>query len=117
MIWNRLDDLNQIESIQKESKKAPVVIFKHSTRCPVSAMAFNELERSWQQENHPDVEPYYLDVIQNRLISEGVAEEWNVMHQSPQIIIIHNQECIYDASHSEIDYSEIDRIIKSVHQM
>jgi bacillithiol system protein YtxJ len=107
MNWNQLTDVAQLEEIKKESHHYPVLILKHSTRCSISATALGRLERSWKQEEVSDLKPYYLDLIAHRSISNKIAEEFDVWHESPQAIIIRNGESVFDASHFDIAFDEI----------
>ena len=104
MNWITLNDEKQLETIKEQSKEQPVVIFKHSTRCSISAMALNRLERASQPEG---VLFYFLDLIANRAVSNKVAEIFGVHHESPQVLVIRNGECIYDDSHSGISMDDI----------
>jgi bacillithiol system protein YtxJ len=104
MNWHPLTEESQLEAIVQQSFQQPVVIFKHSTRCSISAMAKNRLERVEQPENIPF---YYLDLIRYRSLSNKVAEAFEVHHESPQVILIKNGECLYDESHGGIDMAEI----------
>jgi bacillithiol system protein YtxJ len=104
MTWEQLTEEAQLEAIIKQSQKEPVVIFKHSTRCSISAMAKNRLERVETPEN---VVFYYLDLIRYRSVSNKIAEMFQVWHESPQVLLIRNGECIYDESHGGIDMAEI----------
>jgi bacillithiol system protein YtxJ len=103
MNWISLSKEAQLEEIKERSTVKPQVIFKHSTRCAVSSMAKNRLERS----TPPDADFYFLDLIQHRNISGKIAEEFSVYHESPQILLIKNGECVYDESHSGISMDEI----------
>ena len=107
MNWNTLDNDKALEQIKSESFEHPVVIFKHSTRCPISQMALSWFERSWKQEEMGVIEPYFLDLIQNRPISNKVAEEFGINHESPQLLLIDKGECTYHRSHSNISYKEL----------
>src|SRR5690606_808372 len=104
MNWIALNTADQLEEIRNAD--APIVIFKHSTRCPVSGMARRnvELEASLLPESTP---AYFLDLIRFRDLSNQIAETWNVRHESPQILLIHNEECIYHASHNDINLAEV----------
>jgi bacillithiol system protein YtxJ len=104
MNWKALTEEAQLEQIKEESKQQPVVIFKHSTRCSISSMAKSRLDRETPVEN---VTFYYLDLIKYRAISNKVAEEFKVHHESPQILIIKNGECTYDESHNGISMDDI----------
>jgi len=104
MNWIELTTEQQLEQIKEQSKEQPVVIFKHSTRCSISSMAKSRLERETPTENVPF---YYLDLIRYRAISNKVAEEFKVVHESPQILLIKNGECTYEESHNGISMAEI----------
>jgi bacillithiol system protein YtxJ len=107
MSWKKLDNISQITQIREESKEKPVLIFKHSTRCSISSMAWSRIERSWQNEDSERFSPYFLDLISYRDISNAIAEEFKVEHASPQVIVIKNGEAVYDNSHMGINYQEI----------
>lgn len=104
MNWIHLTDISTIDQIIKDSFDKPQVIFKHSTRCSISSMALNRLER---EETPTNANFYYLDLLSYRNISNAIADKFNVYHESPQILIIRNGECTYDESHQGINMSEI----------
>ncbi len=105
--WNRLNGIEQLKEIKDKSSELPVMIFKHSTRCPTSSMALSRLERSWSSDAEQKLVPYYLDLISYREISNEVASAFGVQHESPQVLIIKEGACSYDASHLMINYNEI----------
>src|SRR5687767_2204769 len=106
MNWNKLENNDQLSDIINQSHQKPQVIFKHSTRCSISSMAKNRLERS----GAPDgINFHYLDLIQYRFISNRIAEDFNVWHESPQVLVIKDGKCVYDESHSGIDMKELAR--------
>jgi len=104
MNWINLTQEEQLQQIKITSKNKPQVIFKHSTRCSISSMAKNRLEKSTQPD---EIDFYFLDLIKYRPISNKIAEIFKVYHESPQILLIKNDECVYDESHSGIDMGEI----------
>jgi len=105
MNWISLNDLHQIDEIRELSKTRPQLIFKHSTRCSVSSMAKNRLERSVQPEQ---ADFYFLDLIKFRALSDKVASDFDVYHESPQVILIRNNECVYEESHNGINMDDIE---------
>jgi bacillithiol system protein YtxJ len=105
--WNSLTQQNQIQEIIAESKEKPVIIFKHSTSCSISATAKNRLERQWKDAGLEEVKPYYLDLLAYRPISNMVAQTFEVEHQSPQLLLIKDGACQYDASHLGINLNEV----------
>jgi bacillithiol system protein YtxJ len=104
MNWKELTGIEQLDQIKEVSESRPVVVFKHSTRCNISSMAKSRLERSSSPEN---VDFYYLDLIRYREISNQLAEQFQVHHQSPQVLLIRNGECIYDESHNGISMDDL----------
>jgi bacillithiol system protein YtxJ len=104
MEWIELKSEDQLDDIIKTSQERPQVIFKHSTRCSISAVALQRLERSTTP---GDTDFYFLDLIKYRPLSNRIAEEFGVYHESPQILVIRNGECVYDESHMGISMEDI----------
>lgn len=107
MNWNKLKNEEQLNNIIEESHKQAVLIFKHSTSCAISGMALNRLERAWDEHEMATLKPYYLDLLAYRPVSNAIAQQWGIEHQSPQVLVIKNGECIYNTSHMAISYSDI----------
>ncbi len=99
--WIALEDLGQLAELTMRSEEKPVIIFKHSTRCSVSRMALKQFENEFNAGE--SVVPYFLDLLEHRDISNAIVERFDVVHQSPQLLLIVNGKCIYNASHSAID--------------
>lgn len=104
MNWISLTDETQLQQIIEQSATRPQLIFKHSTRCGISSMARNRLERVQQPDN---IDFYFLDLIQHRKLSQQVSGTFNIAHESPQVLLIKNGQCVYDESHSGISMDEI----------
>lgn len=114
MNWNHLTAKDQIDQIKISSANHPILIFKHSTRCSISAMAENRLERAWVAEEIPSMQLFHLDLIQFREISDHIVHSFNVAHESPQVLIISDGACIYHNSHMGISYHEVKRVFESL---
>jgi bacillithiol system protein YtxJ len=112
MNWIPLTTINQLDAIKEQSKQRVQVIFKHSTRCSISTMAKGRLDRSTAPDS---VDFYYLDLLQYRDVSNTIAEMFAVMHESPQVIMIRNGECVYDESHNGILMDEIAEQAAAMH--
>jgi bacillithiol system protein YtxJ len=112
MKWSELRSVSQIAEIRQESKENPILIFKFSSRCSLSRLALDRLERSWDEGDMQSVKPYFLDLITYREISNRVAHEFGVEHESPQILVIDNEKSILDQSHMGIDYQTIKEVVK-----
>ena len=105
MNWIPLQDEAQLDEIIANSNTTPQVIFKHSTRCSVSSMAKNRLDKNIAPNG---INFYFLDLIKHRNISNKIAEYFQVRHQSPQVLVIQNGKCIFTESHSGITFDEIE---------
>ncbi|MFC7773010.1 bacillithiol system redox-active protein YtxJ [Flavobacterium sp. GCM10027622] len=104
--WNPLTDIKQLDAIVEESNSQPIVIFKHSTRCNISRMVLKQFENEFDVVSGL-VKPYYLDLLEFRPISNEIAAKFNVVHQSPQIIVLKNELVVHDASHSDIQAGDL----------
>jgi bacillithiol system protein YtxJ len=111
MNWEMLERAEQLEQIKDRSIHHPVLIFKHSTRCAISRTVLDRLERRWDSEEMHEVSPFFLDLIRHREVSNLVATEFQVNHESPQVLIIRNGQAVYDASHVGINYEELGQAI------
>ncbi|MEX2336249.1 MAG: bacillithiol system redox-active protein YtxJ [Fulvivirga sp.] len=107
MNWIEITDNTDLNALKETSNAKPVMVFKHSTRCSVSSMVLNRLERSWSTEEAMDIQPYYLDLIRNRELSNRIAEVFEVQHQSPQVLIIRDGKVVYNNSHTNISFDNI----------
>lgn len=110
MQWLPLTDLSQLQSLINISKEQSsdgltALIFKHSTRCSISSMALSRLENKWEPELK--IKPYFLDLLKFRDVSNEIAHIFGIEHQSPQVLMIKNGQCVYHNSHNGISYQEI----------
>ncbi|HEY2580734.1 MAG TPA: bacillithiol system redox-active protein YtxJ [Mucilaginibacter sp.] len=103
MNWTALESADQIKTIKQEQGYS--MIFKHSTRCSISMMVKKRFELDWSQlpENLP---LYFLDLIKYRDLSNQVASDFQVYHESPQLLLIKDGECILDLSHGHVSVEE-----------
>jgi len=104
MSWIQLTSEEQLKEIVAKSAQRPQVIFKHSTRCSISSVAERRLQKG---ELPPDIDFYHLDLLSYRSISNKIAELFGVHHESPQVMIIKDGQCIYDESHLGISLEEL----------
>jgi bacillithiol system protein YtxJ len=108
--WHPLQSEDQLEDLVAISEQQACLIFKHSTRCSISAIAKTRLERNWEIEANQLV-PYYLDLLAYRDLSQQVAQQFGITHQSPQVLVIRNGRCVFDASHLSIDTAAIEQAL------
>ena len=103
MNWISLESAEQLTEIKQQ--KGYSIIFKHSVRCATSLMAKRkvEMDRVSLPQNLP---LYFLDLIRHRDISNQIEQDFHVHHQSPQLLLIKDGECILDQSHGGISVEE-----------
>lgn len=105
--WLPLTQSDQLQALVQESHEHPVIIFKHSTTCSISAAAKSKIERQWPDGSLPaDTTIYYLDLLRFRPISSQITSELGVEHQSPQLLLLQDGQVRYHASHMSIHLSE-----------
>lgn len=99
--WQQITDVAQLEEIRKGSFDRPVFIFKHSTRCGISTMALNRFVSQLEPDDNYGM--YIIDLLSYPTISNAIEEEFQVLHQSPQLIVLRNGEVVHHSSHSAIN--------------
>lgn len=104
MHWIHLTGEEQLKQIIAKSQIKVQVIFKHSTRCSISAVALQRMQKVSQP---ADIDFYFLDLLAYRSLSNKIVEIFKVPHESPQVLVIKNGECVYDESHMGISMNDI----------
>lgn len=104
MQWIQLNEEPQLQQILAASQTKPQVIFKHSTRCSISAVALQRLQKATQPQG---LDFYFLDLLAHRSLSNKIVEMFMVHHESPQVLVIKNGACIFDESHLAISMNDI----------
>ncbi|NIJ54330.1 bacillithiol system redox-active protein YtxJ [Dyadobacter arcticus] len=104
MNWVTINSEEEVESIYNSADYS--IIYKHSPRCMTSLMAYRQLKNDVNAVQHLDMPLYIVDVISNRRESMAIASNFQVQHQSPQILVVKNGECLYDASHEAISLKQ-----------
>lgn len=108
--WINLNSMEQLDGIVEKSKTKPQFIFKHSTRCGISRMVISRFKNDYQISGN-EADLYYLDLLDYRAISNAIADRFQVMHQSPQLVIIKNGVAVAHESHSGINNIDMEKFI------
>lgn len=98
----KLENIDQLNTIVEASFLKPQLIFKHSTRCSVSLFVLNEFKSGYGF-SEVDFTAYFLDLLRYREISNAIANQFDVVHQSPQLLIIKDGKAIAHASHENVN--------------
>jgi bacillithiol system protein YtxJ len=104
--WKNIESDANFFEILENSVNRPQLIFKHSTSCGTSAHAEMKLEEGIEQ-LIAQADFNYLDLLRYRSISNLIAAELHVTHQSPQIILVINKQPVYTVTHNAIDVKKI----------
>jgi len=92
-----LNSINELKDALQQSNQEEVLVFKHSTRCGISRMALRTFENEIGDRPY-----YYLDILSHRDISNKIAEEFEVKHESPQLIYFKDGKVLKSQSHHKI---------------
>ncbi len=109
--WIPLSDLQQLKFIKNKSKVKTQVIFKHSTRCGISKMVMNQFIANYEL-TEKDLDLYYLDLLSHRDISNEVGYAFQVIHESPQLLVVQNEVVVSHASHGAINEINLNRFVQ-----
>ena len=108
--WTPLISIEEINNIKEISKIQSILIFKHSRRCGISRMVMKQFESLFNEENK-HLKVYYLDLLNFREVSSKLSEVFQVIHQSPQLLVVKNGISVYDESHYEITKVNLSKYI------
>jgi bacillithiol system protein YtxJ len=101
----KLNTAEQLDTLFTQSEKQPVIFFKHSVTCPISADVYSEVSQIGEDIN--------LVIVQTaRPVSNELAARTGIRHESPQAIILKNGQVVYNASHYDVTAEDINRAIK-----
>jgi bacillithiol system protein YtxJ len=112
MEWTPLESAAQLKTIQEESNTGPVLVFKHSTRCSISTTVLGRLNRAAGFSK--PINAWFLDLIAHRDLSNALATQYDIEHESPQVLILRNGKAVEALSHFDIQPTEINRILDAL---
>lgn len=107
--WIPLNSVSQLDSIAEKSITKTQLIFKHSTRCGISRMVMNQFVSVYNEDMNADL--YYLDLLSYRDVSNEVGYKFQVMHQSPQLLVLRNGVVVTHASHDGINEVDLTQFV------
>jgi bacillithiol system protein YtxJ len=101
----KVTDISALKELTDRSKERPVVIFKHSLTCPISAAAYQQMAAF-------DGEVALVEVQQARALSAEIEKRLGVAHESPQVIVLRNGEVAWNASHFKITADAVADVVR-----
>lgn len=108
--WIDLNRMDQLDAIVEHSKTKPQLIFKHSTRCGISRMVISQFRKDYNL-NDSQADLYYLDLLNHRDISSAIADRFNIVHESPQLLVVRNGIVVKHASHGGINDMNLEVVL------
>ena len=101
----KIDNHAALENLLTDSSKKPVIVFKHSNACSISARAYREMEKL----DNVNI----LEVQSARAISNEVANLTGVRHETPQVIILRDGKAVWNASHFDVVAADVMKAVES----
>ncbi|RSL33696.1 bacillithiol system redox-active protein YtxJ [Salibacterium salarium] len=108
-----LRDNDDWQRVLKLSESKPVIILKHSTTCPISAGAWEEFHNFADDNSSKESDFFFIKVIESRSLSNQIAEDLNIKHESPQAIFIQDKSSVWNTSHSSITNEQLTENLKA----
>ena len=101
----KVTDTKSFEELTDRSNERPVVIFKHSLTCPISGAAYDQMAEF-------EGEVALVEVQRARELSEEIERRLGVAHESPQVIVLHNGQVVWNASHFKITADAVAEVVR-----
>lgn len=89
----------------------PVAILKLSNTCPLSRLTFDKFKKFEDGKGEVAERIFVLIVQKSREISDAIAMRFGVIHESPQILVIVNEDVIYYESHEDINIEKVEELL------
>jgi len=94
--------------LNEKSLPAECLVFKHSTTCGVSARAAKEVEAL-----QTDLPIYWVNVREQRELSNWIALVYQVTHESPQLILLSSGKPAKVWNHLQVNRDLVERALVS----
>ncbi len=114
MALKELLQMEDLEEVWEASEKSPVLLFKQSTTCPISARAFSQFRKFLDKNDQDGVVAFFVKVRETRPVSNQIADDLGIKHESPQIFIVKNKQAVWNTSHQKITVESIEKALSEV---
>jgi bacillithiol system protein YtxJ len=114
-----LHQIDELDSLLTQSGTRPVLLFKHSYSCGISAEALDELVGHLDSPTSAGAEgPMYamVTVQTHRELSNAVATRLGVRHETPQALLVRDGQVIWAASHFRVTAAAVAAALKAAAQ-
>jgi bacillithiol system protein YtxJ len=100
----KINSTEAFDDLVARSKERPVVIFKHSLTCPISAAAYDQMSKY-------DGEVALVEVQRARELSKAIEKQLGVAHESPQVIVMRKGQVTWEASHFAVKVADVSKAV------
>ena len=110
-----LQSLTDLDEAVRASQAGPILIFKHSATCGLSAAALEEIEEVAELTGlEPQVEAFVVSVQFGAAVSAEIAKRFGLRHESPQALIVYKGAVTWHASHFHVTRDEITQALAAI---
>ncbi|HYY95111.1 MAG TPA: bacillithiol system redox-active protein YtxJ [Pyrinomonadaceae bacterium] len=103
--FSQVEDAAALEELLARSHEGPVLLFKHSNSCPISARAYRQMQEVKA--------PVAIVVVQkSRDLSREVESRTGVQHETPQALVLRNGQAVWSASHFDITSDAVEQAMR-----
>jgi len=104
--FKEIRNTEELDALIEKSNEQAIVLFKHSTTCPISAGVYQEISNA-------DADINLIVVQRARDVSSAVAEKTGIRHESPQAFVVKKGKVVYHASHYDVTASDVEKMLKT----
>ena len=105
--------LEDLDHALGESRHRPLVLFKHSYSCGVSAEALDEL-LAHLSVNRREARYAMVTVQTHREVSNAIAARLGVRHETPQALLVSDGRVVWSASHFRVNAEALEKALAQV---
>lgn len=109
-----ISSLEELTKAFDSSSTKPVMLFKHSTRCSLSATAYSEYKAFVDAADPDAVDLTYLDLLAHRDVSNAIEERTGIRHASPQAILLVDGAPVWNTSHMDLTKASLEAAVKAL---
>ena len=109
--FKEITSSQEFGEILDESCQRKIILFKHSTTCPISGRAWQEVQ-DFIRESSDEVLVVMIKVLESRPVSNQVTEDLGIKHQSPQVLLLSNRKVLWHASHQSVTQNKIKKALE-----
>jgi len=113
-----LEHVDELQRLIAQSETRPVLLFKHSYTCGISMEALDELVSHMNQRapaaSETSAPQYAMVTVQtHRAVSNAIAQQLGVRHETPQALLIKDGRVVWSASHFRVTATAVDSAIRT----